>query len=239
MNIIKYNDIWHELEFRKDSRDKEYKDDIYLIQQFFIHRDIFRNHEIRYCLKNNINNIHFKKIILLNEKEYTKEELGLNDKQMKRIEQVIIGNRLTYKNVLDYVFKEKLKGYIIFSNSDIFLDNSIKNVFRTSLFKGKCWYAQLRIEAYTKKLYGPNPHAQDTWIFHSNCKIKNTKPFNFILGKLGCDNIVAYECVRQNIYVYNQPLYIRTFHVHKSTTRDYNINDRLPPPYLRIRPLLE
>ena len=40
-------------------------------------------------------------------------------------------------------------------------------------------------------------------------------------------------------YVYNQPLYIRTFHVHKSTTRDYNINDRLPPPYLRIRPLLE
>ena len=66
-----------------------------------------------------------------------------------------------------------------------------------------------------KQIYGPNSHAQDTWIFHSNCKIRKTKSFDFILGILGCDNILAYELVRQGIYVYNNPLLIKTWHLQK------------------------
>jgi hypothetical protein len=58
------------------------------------------------------------------------------------------------------------------------------------------------------------------------------------LGKLGCDNIVAYELVRQGIYVYNNPILIQTWHLQKENKRDYSINDRLNPPYLRIMPTL-
>lgn len=238
-NIIKTTDIWHDLEFKKDDRSKEYKDDIYLIQQFFIHKDIYRDKEIKFCLKKNVNNNLFKQIILLNEKIYTKEELGLSDNEMKKIHQVNIVNRMKYKDVLEYVYNQNIKGYIVFSNSDIFFNNTIKNIFNTTLYLGKCWYAQLRIEAYSKKLYGPNAHAQDTWIFHSNCKVKDLNNFDFILGKLGCDNKLPYLLVKQNIYVFNQPLYINTFHLHKSLSRDYSLTDRLPPPYLRIMPLLQ
>ena len=46
--------------------------------------------EIQYCLKKNIENMNFEKIILLNEKIYTNEELGLTVGDMNRIEQVDI-----------------------------------------------------------------------------------------------------------------------------------------------------
>jgi len=238
-NIIKTNNVWHDLEFKEDDRSIEYIDDIYLIQQFFIHSDDYRYKEIQYCLRRNINNFFFKKIILLNERIYSNEELGLSDEEFKRVKQVNIGHRMKYKDVLEYVYNEKLNGYIVFSNSDIYFNDTIKKIYRTTLFLGKCWYAQLRIEAYTKRLYGPNAHAQDTWIFHSKCRVKQLNNLDFILGKLGCDNKLPYELATQGIYVYNQPLYINTFHLHKSIKRDYNLKDRLKPPYLRITPLLK
>lgn len=238
MEIIKNNNIWHDLQFKKDTKKYKHVDDIFLIQQFFINKDPFRNKEIQYCLKKNVNNHNFKKIYLLNEKIYSQSELGLSDDEMLRIQQVNIVDRMTYKHVLDFVSSSNLSGYIVFSNSDIYLDDTIQNVFNTTLYYGRCWYAQLRIEAYTKKLFGPNSHAQDTWIFHTKCKIQNTKPFDFILGKLGCDNRVVYEVVNQNIYVFNDPNYIKTYHLHKSINRDYSMTDKLPPPYLRITPNL-
>ena len=242
MNIIKNDPIWYDLQYRCDCFGKEQVDKIILIQQFFVHSSRFRNTELKYVLKKNIECLKANLIdefIMLNERKYTAEEMGISEEDHKHVKQIIIGHRLKFRDVIEHVQNEKLKGYIVFSNSDIFLDKSIRNVFKTSLKEGKCWYAQLRFEAYTKRLYGPNAHAQDTWIFHSNCRIRKPKCFNFILGKLGCDNIVAYELVKQKIYVYNNPLLIQTWHLQKENKRDYNINDRLPPPYLRIMPTLK
>ena len=54
------------------------KDDpIILIYQFFSHRKEERNYEIRECLWKNVNNEHIDRIILLNERIYTQEELGV------------------------------------------------------------------------------------------------------------------------------------------------------------------
>lgn len=239
INVKKTNNVWHDLEFRDDNKEKCYKDDIYLIQQFFIHSDEYRYKEIKFCLKRNISNKFIKSVILLNERIYTKEELGLNEEEYKRVKQVDIRHRLKYKDVIEYVIDEGLKGYIIFSNSDIYLNETVKNIYNTTLYLGKSWYAQLRIEAYTNKLYGPNAHAQDTWMYHTNCKIKKINSFDFILGRLGCDNILPYLLVKQGIYVYNQPLYIQTFHLHKTVKRDYSIRDRMEPPYLRVQPLIK
>ena len=52
---------------------------IFLIQQFFISDNKERQKEINFCLKENVKNKLFTKIILINEKIYTKEELGIDD----------------------------------------------------------------------------------------------------------------------------------------------------------------
>ena len=93
------------------------KDKIYLIYQFFVHRDVTRSKELRKCLKFNVDNPHIDKIYLLNEKIYSKEELGV---ESKKIEQRNIVNRIRFKDIFEFVKREKLIGYIITCNADIF-----------------------------------------------------------------------------------------------------------------------
>jgi hypothetical protein len=78
-------------------------DDIYLITQFYIpSNDEKRQNEIKTCLRRNLESSFFKIIFLVIEKEYTKEELGINEKEMKKIQQVIFnsGTRLKYSQTL-------------------------------------------------------------------------------------------------------------------------------------------
>ena len=94
MFITEYNDILKNEDLNNDN--------IYLIQQFFINSDHKRQKEIISCLKINIKYNLFKKIILLNEKIYSYEELGIPESKMKYIEQVNIKDRLLFH---DYFMK--------------------------------------------------------------------------------------------------------------------------------------
>ena len=60
-------------------------DPIYLIYQFFVHKDVNRHREIQLALKMNVQNPLISKIYLLNERIYTKDELGLESKKIKQI----------------------------------------------------------------------------------------------------------------------------------------------------------
>lgn len=230
-------------------------DSIYLIQQFFIHIDPNRQKEILYCLRTNIDLGVFDKIILLNEKIYSKEELGLNDIQMDKIEQINIEHRLTYKNVFENVNILNLNGYIVFSNSDIFFDKSILNVRRSCLSITKSIYTLLRFEfIHTKKRLGfcklfvhprtnkPRPDSQDTWIYHTsqfnNLSDKILNNIDFPLGKPGCDNKLTYELDKYGYNCINVPWNIKNYHYHSTSIRDYGIKDALPRPYLYIEPIL-
>jgi hypothetical protein len=121
------------------------KDNIYLIQQFFIPSYAARKNEIIDTLRRNTSVDQLTKIILLNEKIYTKGELGLNDKQMNKIQQVNIGKRLSYSDVFNFVQKSGLKGYIVFANSDIFVDKTIENISTTPLYAEKNIYGPTEI----------------------------------------------------------------------------------------------
>ena len=261
------------LETKIDCKSVKHTGDIFLFQQFFIHRNNERYEEIKYCLKKNAENKYINTIYLLNERIYSQIELGINDDDMKKIKQINIGKRITYKYVFDYVKSQKLEGYIVLSNSDIYLDDTITNIFNTSLYSGNCWYSQLRIEdndkkpecpfkssmfnveghnikigivpTYTiendkivKKLFAhPNSKSQDTWIYHTNGQLKNTSGCDFELGKPGCDLRISYEIHSNNKHVFNDPLYIKTFHVHSSQVRDYVEKDTIPGPYLELKPI--
>ena len=61
------------------------QDNIYLFSQFFVHKDEKRNEEIKFCLKKNVENKFIYKIILLNEKIYSEEELGVSSEKILQI----------------------------------------------------------------------------------------------------------------------------------------------------------
>lgn len=229
-NIIRYNPYIH---------DKDNIDNIYLVQQFYIHSNLKRYNEILFCLKQNCNNDFIDKIYLLNEKIYTQKELRLNDKQIKKVIQVNIKKRLKYSDFFNFINykkeKDKLKGYVILSNSDIYLNNTITNLYRTNLsFKRAC-FMQLRLNTVHKYLK-IRTDSQDTWIFHSNTlpHMKFNYLFNFNLGIPGCDNKIAYIFFKLNYLIYNEPYRIETIHIHKSNIRNYKKIDKIIGPYANI-----
>ncbi len=222
------------------------EDDIYLITQYFIPSNENRKNEIITCLKKNIELNIFKKIYLINERTYTKNEMGLTDKEMNHIQQVIFnkGERMKYIHSLALIKKLNLNGYFVISNSDIFFDNSLSNVRKTSLSEEKSLYSILRFEFNERKLrdckiFGPRPDSQDTWILHSKFLPSDDKIMrcNFYLGAPGCDNSFVYLFNEFGYKIYNEPTIIKTYHYHKEQFRNYKV-DKIEPPYLFIEPII-
>jgi hypothetical protein len=218
-------------------------DKIHVIYQFFVHPDKSRQAEVEYCLEKNVNNPLIERVHLLNEKIYGVKQLGVKS---DKITQVNIGKRLTYKDVFDYVDEFKIDGYIVFCNSDIFFDNSLKNLTTSSLGYERSCYSLLRFEFNNEtnlkkcKIFGPRGDSQDTWIFHSNYNIlpKQREVFNFYFGKPGCDNKLIYLFHLLGYTVYNEPYVVKTYHYHSTNIRNYNASEVLHSPMSNIFPQL-
>lgn len=213
-------------------------DNIYFITQFFLHSNFQRREEIIYCLKKNCQI--FQKIFLINERNYSIEELGLTEEEFKKVDQVVTGKRITYKCFLDFCNNRDLKGYFILSNADIFLDKTVNNLRKGFLSFEKSVYVITRHEINRKGKISEDymwDCCQDTWIIHSNYLFKNTSNFNFSLGKLRCDNRVAYLFFNLGFKIYNCPYSIKTFHFHESQIRDYTYQDMVPGSILSVQPL--
>ena len=114
---------------------KPTEDPIIAVSQFFVHPNPARHNEIQYCLFANVVNPEISRIILLNEREYTMEEMGLKSYSHK-IEQVIIGKRLTYAETIRQVQALGLTGYVVLHNADIFFDVVCGNGFTCSGING-------------------------------------------------------------------------------------------------------
>jgi hypothetical protein len=213
-------------------------DKIYLIYQFFVHGDEKRNIELRKCLCFNVENPHIDKIFLLNEKIYDKGTLGM---ESDKIDQRNIGRRIKFNDIFEFVEKEKLNGYIITCNADIFLDTTVKNLRTSKMSTKKHVLTQLRFDYTNKrlgkcKLFGPRADSQDTWIFHSKYNpYKDRKIFNFMFGKPGCDNKLVYLFILIGFEVFNQPYFVKTYHIQESELRNYGCGP-LPKPYMLISP---
>jgi hypothetical protein len=224
------------------------QDDIYLITQFYVpsNSDEKRLNELQTCLRRNMELSAFKKIFMINEKEYTKEQLGLNDKEMKKVQQIIFnkGMRMKYSHAFALIKHFNLNGYIAIANSDIFFDESINNVRKTSLSVDKCMYALLRFEFTEKKLrdcklFGPRPDSQDAWIIHSKFLPSDTEILrsDFALGTQGCDNVLAFLFLQCGYKIFNEPCVIKIYHYHSNLTRNYTLPP-LSPPYLFVAPVI-
>ena len=209
------------------------EDPIYLFQQFFIPEDKVRYEEVKECLRRNVNLHQIDRIYLLNERIYTKEEMGIDS---NKIVQINIGERLTYDHFVR--FSMKLKCYAVLSNSDIFLDETIENIRKGLLSSVKSVQCLRRYEYRGEedlskcKLYKNFNSSQDTWIFHTSQIDKNCSGINISLGLAGCDNKFA-EFLREKSYIIlNNYKNIKTYHNHSNEKRKHT--SQLPGPFTYI-----
>ena len=93
---------------------------INLFYQFFVHGVTKRSKEIKKCLKFNVENPHINKIYLLNERIYTDAELGIKS---DKIVQIDWKTRLKFCDVFKYINDNKITGYHVIINADIFCYN--------------------------------------------------------------------------------------------------------------------
>jgi len=202
-------------------------DPVHVITQFYDAIST-RQKELQYALSKNVENPFIDSIVLINERIFSDQELGVSS---PKIIQTVLGRRLRYSDALDY--KNTLNGFIAILNADIYLDDSIENIRNANINIHRTVYALLRYEHATQQLFGPRPDSQDTFIMHSSISIP-AHVFDFELGTPGCDNKLCYLFSCLGYEVRNDPLFIKTFHCHASTVRCYSPS--LPPPYLFVAP---
>ena len=219
-----------------------YRAPIILIYQYFVHKNIERQKEIVECLRFNVSNINISQIILLNEKIYSKKELGV---ESSKILQIDIKKRMQFSDVFDCVERLKVNGYIITCNADIFFNNTLSNLYKSGIHKEKSMFAQNRFEYNNINLLkcklNVRVDSQDTWIFHSNFNInkKQRKVFKLKYGVGGCDNKVLYLFKILGFDIKCDPYFIKTFHNHKSDIRSWVSNARVNKPYMNIIPYIK
>lgn len=198
--------------------------ELWWVTQYYIPGKARRRREIDTCLKRNLDSKLISKVVLLNEK---KEVLPESDK----IDERVIGHRISYKDVLDAAASFPDNVIVAFANADICIDDSSwKNIWNLNMNK-KC-LALLRYDVPESgnvdeaKLFGPRADSQDTWVVQAkDVKEINTESFDIMFGKAGCDNAVAMEFLRSRFLVVNPAHSIKTFHFHTSQVRGYNPQD--------------
>ena len=204
------------------------KQPIYLIQQYFVSDNRERQNEIKYCLRMNIKQNLFTKIILLNERIYTKEELGLEN--IHNIIQVNINRRMMFSDVFMAIKKMELDGYIVFANSDIFYDNTIKRLFQSSMINKpivQCLAKYDIKETHDDKFKYKRHHnitgSQDSWIIHSKFIPKDSilGLFSFNFGIWECDNRLMYLFDKYNYLVKNEYERYKAYHYHMTQHKTY------------------
>lgn len=142
-------------------------------------------------------------------------------------------NRLTYNDFFKKINKlSEDEDINIICNSDIFFDDTIALV---NNIKSKEAYALTRSEISSNGTseFFHRPDSQDTWIVRG--QVKNVDG-DFLLGKRGCDNRIAYEFRKAGYDIYNPSQSIKTYHLHNSNIRTYTNHDVIPGPYLTLHP---
>lgn len=205
----------------------------WLIQQYFHHKTTRRAREIFSCLEKNIESPFIDHIILLNEQEYS--EIPASSK----VTVLNHPHRMTYYDVLKTALERVPAGdIVVFSNSDIYFDESLLNLWRLQIEERRMFLALLRWEGST--IFGPRADSQDTWICARNSLdwTLDRSEFDFPFGKPGCDNVITYLMMKHRMLIVNPAYTIITHHLHSSNVRNYDPKDVLYRPiYVYVEPV--
>ena len=208
---------------------------IWWITQYYVPEKPKRSKEIRTCLERNMESKLIDRIVLMNEK---KEELPTGGRVT--LEERVLGKRLTYADVIRAAADFPADVICVFANADICIDDeSWRQLWQVNM-ENK-FLAILRYDVPESgltedaKIFGPRADSQDTWAIRvEDIRTRGAstiaKGLDFPFGKMGCDNAVALEMLRQKFLVVNPCLSLKTWHFHSSGVRGYEANDVLDRP---------
>jgi hypothetical protein len=199
------------------------KSKVALITQYYEPKWKERSNEINECLKNNLNNKHIDEIHLFVEGKFDFNKIFPDNKNLKKIHEIELKNRMSFKDAFEYSNNKIPKSYIkILSNSDIYFNDTLKNIHDNLLGK-KHVLALTRHNINDKNLrleMQRNSHySQDSWCWKGEMNIdKNDKYYKkdgIKLGYWGCDNYIANLFKEAGYSVSNPCKSIVNIHLHK------------------------
>jgi len=214
-----------------DEKEKknENQEKFILILQYFIPHDKKRYEEYKTCLINNCKNPLIGKICLLTEEKITAEELN-----HEKIEQNVIGHRLTYLDA--FMFANKFPNCkVILSNADIFFDETLERALEYNLDQDVLCLTRHNVFSDGRKqlMIGFPKYnwdnvqkefdeeggffawgSQDSWIFKSPVREGMINSSDFELGRVACDSVIARSFKLQEYNVLNPCIEIKINHLH-------------------------
>ena len=205
----------------EDKEDKEVKQGIHLIIQYYNDKNPERAEENNECLRNNLNNSTIATIHNIIEKD-TIMPKEFND-HPKLLNVPIdyektgsIKGRLTYKYAFDYSRDNIPNDEVVaICNLDIYLDDSEawKNV-KTDFFKVNNDKKCLSLTRYDKnnKNITSSPYSSDTWVYLNPIKVKDFCNFGVGNGPR-CDSVINKVFYDSGYKLFNWPQKYRTNHV--------------------------
>lgn len=202
---------------------------INLYTSFYIDKNPDRQKELEDCLMMNIKCEYIDHIYVITDGT-VESDLLLDDK----VTEYSYKYRPTYNTFFEVIrMTSKPDDWNIIANTDIYFDNTLELLDKYKSGKPIC-FALCRWEVLKDKIEFLNrPDSQDSWIFKG---LPRRIDGNFCLGTCGCDNAIAHRFMMSGYNVINPSRSIKTYHLHLSGVRNYNVNHKVKEPYKIIHP---
>ena len=205
-----------------------------LLVNYFKSKSKNRNAEYLFALNKNIANEHIKRIFL-----FVEEQSDCEGIESEKVTFVEVDVRPTFQDIINYTNKELKGETCIISNTDIFMDDTLRHVENNNIqglfFLLTRWDVKPdgTIEFYDKNNKG---WTQDTYIYQSPIDIKDA---DFFVGLPGQENRLAFLAHEAGLNVINPSLLVIIKHFHLTDyTSDSNSRDkdnRVQGKYLYIK----
>ena len=211
----------------------------HLIVEYHVPENENRHEEYLTCIRENLKNPYIEKVhIFLNsnrkrppiedskivyakvKKKDTEEHRG--NEQQKSYLKVSDKNRATFSDLFRYA-RENLSGKkCIIANSDIFFDETLEVISDVELDDRVVSLSRWDIKGDGEIELFRRADSQDSWIFTSPVSREIEEKSNFYLGRMGCDNALAWIFHDGGMKLSNPALQIITRHLHLVEHRTYH-----------------
>lgn len=236
--------VYHEMTIEHGVRPVE----LVWFTQFYTSKEKKRTQELRDCLRRNVRNRWVDRVVLLNEQDESAAWASFPPKDVAKIEQRVIGHRLTYADFFQEVNRRwpvgnPLDAVVALGNADIYVGEEMAEVWRIR------WEDRaiclLRWDDHGEgtnraRLFGPRSDSQDVWMFSAAsvaARRWDWKEVDIPLGKPGCDNAILRPLLQQRFLLSNPALSLKTYHLHISGVRTYGKADAIySPVYIHLEP---
>ncbi|QDV43236.1 hypothetical protein Enr13x_30910 [Stieleria neptunia] len=205
---------------------KESAKETVLVTEWYCPANDTRRIELQRALLENLSCCSFAKVILFAE---TRD--GIPDEAKRNPKLVIINSetRPSFQEIFAYANRQLRETQVVVANNDISFRNSGALDVDTGTFAVFSRHELIGSEI----TWSPDACAdsQDAWLFQTPCRVKGA---TFFMGRIGCDNRLAWLARMSGYHVRNDGRSTVTIHYHESQHRGPERANHVPSPYLTI-----